>query len=137
MPKKKKPSGKSRTKSRKKPRKQIRRARKQTSARKSASRKSRTKRKGRARGRAVESSVFPIRPRGTSPGAGGQSGDIQGLSGRADADSESIEELVEEGQAFEAGLIEGVEDSSDPDEAEVKTKEVLEDDVPSEYDDSE
>jgi len=88
-------------------------------------------------GRAAESSVFPIRARGTTPGAGGQSGDTQGLSGLADADSESIQELVEEGQAFEAGLIEGVEDASDPDEAEVRTKEVPEDDVPSEYDDSE
>jgi hypothetical protein len=63
----------------------------------------------------------------------GQSGDTQGLSDIADADSESIEELVEEGQSFEAGVIAGVENASDADEAEVETREVSEDDVPDEY----
>jgi hypothetical protein len=42
-------------------------------------------------------------------------------------------ELVEEGQSFEAEAIEGVEDAPDADVAEVHTKEVPEDDVPSEY----
>jgi hypothetical protein len=55
------------------------------------------------------------------------------LHKRAEADSESVEELVEEGNAFEAGAVEGVEDADDPDVAEVTTREVLEDDVPSEY----
>jgi hypothetical protein len=49
-------------------------------------------------------------------------------------DSESVEELVEEGQAFEAEVVEGVEDAPDPDVSEVKTHEVPEDDVPTEYD---
>ena len=71
------------------------------------------------------------------PDAAGQSGDIQQLHKRAEADSESVEELVEEGNSFEAGAVEGVEDAEDPDVAEVTTREVLEDDVPAEYLDDE
>lgn len=73
-------------------------------------------------------------PRGRKRAArsAGQSGDIQGLSGAAAADSESVEELLEEGQAFEAGVVSGVEDA-DAGQGEVRTKEVLEDDVPLEY----
>jgi len=67
----------------------------------------------------------------------GQSGDLQGLSDVADADSESVEELLEEGQSFEAGVINGVENAADADEAEVETSEVAEDDVPGEYHDRE
>ena len=67
------------------------------------------------------------------PGSAGQSGDTQGLSDVAEADSESVEELVEEGQSFEAEVISGVEGAHDPDVAEVHTKQVPEDDVPSEY----
>lgn len=67
--------------------------------------------------------------------AAGQSGDIQQLPDTASADSESVEELVEEGNAFEADAIKGVEDAEDPDVSEVKTREVPEDDVPGEYQD--
>jgi hypothetical protein len=67
------------------------------------------------------------------PDAAGQSGDIQQLPDAADADSESVEELVEEGNAFEADVVEGVEDAKTPDVSEVKTREVPEDDVPGEY----
>jgi hypothetical protein len=63
----------------------------------------------------------------------GQSGDTQALSDVAEAGSESVAELVEEGQFFEAEVIAGVEDAPDPDVAEVHTKQVPEDDVPSEY----
>jgi hypothetical protein len=56
------------------------------------------------------------------------------LSDIAEADSESVEELVEEGQSFEAEAIGGVEDAPDADVAEVHTKQVPEDDVPTEYD---
>jgi hypothetical protein len=73
------------------------------------------------------------KPKGIGPGSAGQSGDDQGLSDVAEADSESVEELVEEGQSFEAEAISGVEDAPDPDVAEVHTKQVPEDDVPSEY----
>jgi len=51
----------------------------------------------------------------------------------ASADSESVNELLDEGNAFEAGIVAGVENAADPDVAEVTTKEVLEDDVPEEY----
>ncbi|MBZ5631365.1 MAG: hypothetical protein LAO06_21125 [Acidobacteriia bacterium] len=51
----------------------------------------------------------------------------------ADADSQSVEELVEEGNAFEADVVQGVEDAKNPDVSEVTTREVSEDDVPAEY----
>lgn len=70
---------------------------------------------------------------GLGPGSAGQSGDTQGLSDVPEADSESVLELVEEGQSFEAEVISGVEDAPDPDVAEVHTKQLPEDDVPSEY----
>jgi hypothetical protein len=73
--------------------------------------------------------------RGIGFGSAGQSGDVQGLSRRALVDSESVEELLEEGQAREAAAISGVEDAPDPDEAEVRTRQVPEDDVPEEYTD--
>lgn len=75
--------------------------------------------------------------KGTGPGSAGQSGDTQGLSDLAEAGSESVEELVEEGQFFEAELINGVENAPDADEGEVHTKQVPEDDVPTEYLDEE
>jgi hypothetical protein len=67
------------------------------------------------------------------PESAGQSGDTQGLSDVEEAGPESVAELVEEGQAREAQVIEGVENAPDPDEAEVRTKQVPEDDVPLEY----
>jgi hypothetical protein len=51
-------------------------------------------------------------------------------------DSESVEELAAEGQDFEAEVVSGVENALDPDQGEVRTREVPEDDVPSEYLDS-
>jgi hypothetical protein len=63
----------------------------------------------------------------------GQSGDLQGLSDVEGADSESVEELVEEGNAFEAGVVTGVEDAGNRGVREVRTREVPEDDVPGEY----
>ena len=49
-----------------------------------------------------------------------------------ETDSESVEELVEEGQNFEAGVVAGIEEA-DASQEEVRTKQVLEDDVPLEY----
>jgi hypothetical protein len=79
--------------------------------------------------------VGPIRfeLKGRGAGSGGQSGDLQGLSNSAGADSESVDELLEEGNAFEAEVVEGVENAPDADEGEVHTHEVSEDDVPDEY----
>jgi hypothetical protein len=83
--------------------------------------------------------TFPTGKRSARGGiatrSAGQSGDVQGLSRKALVDSESVEELVEEGQALEAAAISGIEDAPDPDEAEVTTREVPEDDVPEEYTD--
>jgi len=62
-----------------------------------------------------------------------QSGDLQGLSNEERADSESVDELLEEGNTFEAGVVAGVENADDPDGKEVRTHEVPEDDVPDEY----
>ena len=67
------------------------------------------------------------------PGSAGQSGDDQGLSDVAEAGPESVEELVQEGQFLEADAISGVEETPDADVSEVHTKQVPEDDVPSEY----
>jgi len=47
----------------------------------------------------------------------GQSGDLQGLSNIEDADAESVDELLEEGQAYEAEVVQGVEDA--PEEKEL------------------
>ena len=71
--------------------------------------------------------------RGLGAASGGQSGDTQGLSRKEDVDSESVVELEEEGQSFEAEAISGVENAKDPDQGEVTTSEVPEDDVPPEY----
>jgi len=76
------------------------------------------------------------RRRDEDPDSAGQSGDTQQISDIADADSESVEELVEEGNSFEAGVIDGVENVKDADVAEVTTREVPEDDVPEEYRDT-
>jgi hypothetical protein len=65
--------------------------------------------------------------------SGGQSGDLQGLSTREGADSESVRELLEEGNPFEAGVVTGVEEAERAAERPVHTQEVPEDDVPGEY----
>lgn len=71
--------------------------------------------------------------KGTDSASAGQSGDSQGLSDVAEAGTESVKELAEEGQSFEAEVTSGVEDTPDADVAEVHTRQVPEDDVPSEY----
>lgn len=81
----------------------------------------------------VANPVTPQSGRGLGPDSGGQSGDVQGLSRKELADSESIEELSEEGQDYEAGIVSGVENAPDADEGPVKTREVPENDVPGEY----
>jgi hypothetical protein len=55
------------------------------------------------------------------PGSAGQSGDTQRLSSIADAADESVQELAEDDQALEAGIVEGVEDSADHPERPVHT----------------
>jgi hypothetical protein len=67
------------------------------------------------------------------PSSVGQSGGNQGLPRDVVADSESVEELLDEGNSFEAGVVFGVENSKDPSVSEVTTHQFPEDDVPDEY----
>jgi len=65
---------------------------------------------------------------GTDPGqvgpdSAGQSGDTQGLSHEADAADESVEELADTDQPYEAGIADGVEDAEDHPEQPVYTHE--------------
>jgi hypothetical protein len=70
---------------------------------------------------------------GLGPNSAGQSGDMQGLSGSEESNSESVMELLEEGQYFEAAAVSGIENVPDADVSEVRTRQVPEDDVPLEY----
>ena len=82
-------------------------------------------------------SDFGVEPRrqrrGLGSEAAGQSGDTEGISDEAEADSESVEELLEDGQSFEAEVVSGVESAGNADDGGVRTHEVPEDDVPEEY----
>jgi len=69
----------------------------------------------------------------SGPYSAGQSGDSEGLSTEPVADSESVEELLSEGQAFEAEVVDAVENAPDPEQGPLRTREVPEDDVPEEY----
>ena len=73
--------------------------------------------------------TVPLRS-GERPHLGGQAGDLQGLSNGPTANAESVEELLEEGNALEAEAIQGVENALDADQGEVETHEVPEDDAP-------
>ena len=75
----------------------------------------------------------PDSPERSPEVSGLQSGDLEGLSSVESADSESVDELLEEGNAFEAGVVAGIEDSRDRAGQELRTREVPEDDVPGEY----
>jgi hypothetical protein len=88
-----------------------------------------------AKGRSLDPDPFELQ--GMRSRSAGQSGDLQGLSNSESADSESVDELIEEGNAFEADVVAGVESAGDDDEKEVRTHEVPEDDVPGEYRDEE
>ena len=85
------------------------------------------------RGASQNQDTAPLALERSRERSGGQSGDLQGLSRIERADSESVDELLEEGNAFEADLVTGVEDAGNADEREVRTREVPEDDVPGEY----
>ena len=93
--------------------------------------------KKQVRGKSQSVDTVAFAPEGLGARAGEQSGDLQGLSNVQGADSESVDELLEEGNAFEADVVKGVEDAGDADEGEVRTHEVPQDDVPGEYQDKE
>jgi hypothetical protein len=100
---------------------------------KAAPKKKAAKKSRRARGKNQSASRVTFERKGLGANSGGQSGDLQGLSNSASADSESVDELLEEGNAFEAELVEGVQNVPDADRGEIRTREVPEDDVPTEY----
>src|SRR5215470_13371322 len=117
-------------------------AKKTASSKKSLKRKSPSKKATKRRTRPKPASVSAERElqqeirsqrlTGTETGQSQQS-DFQGLSRKEYANSESVDELVEEGNIFEAGAVAGVEEADNSDEREVHTHEVPEDDVPDEY----
>ena len=83
--------------------------------------------------------IAALERKGLGPDTAGQSGDIEGLSSVAGPGSESIAELVEEGQDFEAEVVSGVESVPDADSAEfetgeeeAETEEISEDEIPPE-----
>ena len=86
-----------------------------------------------SRGKASGAELVSYGPRGLGARSGGQAGDTQGVSSRVNVNSESVKELLEEGQTFEAEAVEGVENALDPDQGEVRTRQLPEDDVPEEY----
>jgi len=110
---------------------------KKTAKSKPAARKKVTRRKKSARSRSGTAAASPGLRARIHQGLGlkktGSSPDTVGLTAVEDVDSESVSELLDEGQAFEAGVISGVEDAGDANQGEVKTEEVSEDDVPAEY----
>jgi hypothetical protein len=53
----------------------------------------------------------------------GQSGDAQGLSQVAEVDEESVGELAETEQVYEAEVVEGIEDAGNHPERPVRTRE--------------
>lgn len=73
------------------------------------------------------------KPKGVGLTSGDHAGDDQGLPNIPEADSESVKELVDEGQPFEASVVDGVEGTLEPEASEVRTRQVSEDDVPPEY----
>jgi hypothetical protein len=117
---------------------------KRSTAKKAAPRKKPVKKKAaartknsaggkRGRGRSGLVQTVSYEPQGLGGRSAGQSGDLQGLSDAARADVESVDELLEEGNAFEAEVVKGVEDAPDADQGEIHTREVPEEDVPGEY----
>jgi hypothetical protein len=105
-------------------------AKKKSAVKKKAVAKTTTRRRAE-----VINPVTPSGRRGLGAESGGQSGDTQGLSRRSYEDSESVEELMEEGQYMEAEAVSGVENAPDADQGEVRTRQFPEDDVPEEYKD--
>jgi hypothetical protein len=112
-------------------------SKKQAVPRKKKGAVSKKKKAAKGRKRAQASSSRRASPRQAEFVQDSPSPDDVGLSNVASADSESVDELLDEGNAFEAGVVSGVERADDSEGKEVRTKEVLEDDVPDEYLDNE
>lgn len=121
--------------------KRASRGAKSTSQKKTVKNKQSAKKKASSKASPVLRKKNPAsRAKGSQPSWDGereassrQSGESERLSRVEQADSESVDELVEEGNVFEAGAVAGVEEADDQDTREVHTHEVPEDDVPDEY----
>jgi hypothetical protein len=66
-----------------------------------------------------------------------ETGDAEGLSDSAESSSQSVAELLDEGQSFEASVLNGIENARNADDGPIRTREVRQDDVPAEYLDDE
>jgi hypothetical protein len=130
---KKKAVPKKRAATKKKPIAKKSAARKKVAAKKKPAKKKSAAKKAASRRREITNPVTPAGLRGLGAASGGQSGDTQGISRREYDDSESVEELMEEGQYMEAEAVSGVENAPDADQGEVRTRQFPEDDVPEEY----
>jgi len=126
---KKKPAAKAKTSTKK----SLKRTAPVVQAKASARKKTRAVPTAQVGSQSVETMQLRAKSRVARAGAGG--GDFGGASIVEGADSESADELLEEGQTFEAGIVRGVEEADDNIEQEVHTHEVPQDDVPDEYDD--
>ena len=71
----------------------------------------------------VELDEIGFDPGQAGPESGGQSGDAQDLDAGSEAADESVEELAEDDQAYEAGVVEGVEDAGNHPERPVRSHE--------------
>ena len=77
---------------------------------------------------ASKNAEFQINELGSDPeearsDSAGQSGDTQGLSQTVSLDEESVQELAETDQAYEAGTVDGLEDAANHPERSVRTRE--------------
>jgi hypothetical protein len=124
------PAKKKRAKKRAKSKKTLKKSKKTLKKKAVARKTKKVTSKAARKGKPSLPRVVARTPRTSS---GEQSGDLQGLSRHEGADSESVQELLEEGNPFEAGVVSGVEHADLADEQEVRTHEVPEDDVPDEY----
>src|SRR5260370_31864209 len=92
-------------KSNAKPKKTLRKKspqKKKHGPKKVAPRKKAAPKKRRPRGKSQNVATITLEPTGLGARSGGQAGNLQGLSNSAGADSESVDELLEEGNALEA-----------------------------------
>jgi hypothetical protein len=82
--------------------------------------------------------VAPIKkqpPLDTGASAAGQSGDTQGLAETEESENESVRELTEEGQFYEASVVDGVENAPLADSGPLRVHKRSEDDLRPEYSD--
>src|ERR1700676_1387859 len=80
---------------------------------KNASPKKAARKKNQSRGKSETTEGGVCGSQKQTPRSGALAGDLQGLSDVPEANSESVDELLEEGNALEAEVVKGVEDAPD------------------------